>query len=130
MRYLVVLVVGLVCGALLATIGLNALQRKHAWPRALMTTMRHVVADTRAAMKQQPCNTELLARSREHLRLLGHHVEPAVLGPDASDRVFSQYSRDFGTALDAWDASAACPQQAEALQRVGQACDGCHRDYR
>jgi len=128
MRYLIVLVVGLLAGALLASFALGALQQRHAWPRAVMTTMRHAFAATRPALQAQTCNVAALARSHALLSLLARDIEPAVLGA-GEDRAFSRYAADFRATLAQWDPAAPCSSQTEAVQKVDQACDACHRDY-
>jgi hypothetical protein len=130
MRYLVCLILGVVIGGLLAMTLANALQRRNAWPRALMNVMQHELGDARNATKGGACPSPVLQRASAHLRLLADDHEPALLAPRSKDRVLSQYTRDFGKAVAAWETSADCPRQAEALTAIANACEACHRDYR
>jgi len=130
MRYLVCLVVGAVIGGLFAMTLANALQRRNAWPRALMNVMQHELGDARNAAKGGTCPSPVLQRASEHLRLLAGDLEPALLATGSRDRVLSQYMRDFGKVVTAWEPGADCMRQAEALTTITNACEACHRDYR
>jgi hypothetical protein len=129
MRYLVCLVLGAIVGALFARTLANALQRRNAWPRALMNVMQHELGDARAAAKGT-CPSPILQRTSSHLRLFGDDLEPALLTPGSSDRVLRQYIGDFRKAVSAWDPAVDCRQQAETLTAIANACEACHRDYR
>lgn len=130
MRYLVVLVVGLLAGAILAGMFSSAMQRRNAFPRALMNVMQHELGSARAAARAGACTTPAQQRAAEHLRLIGGDLEGTLLASGTKDRVLSQYIADFGKAVSAWNPADACPAQAEALTAVANACEACHRDYR
>jgi hypothetical protein len=130
MRYLVLLFVGLVVGALTATTIASALQRRNAWPRALMNVMQHELGAARSAARARQCTLPAMQGAANHLRLLSDDLEGALLAPGSKDRVLSQYVSDFRKAASAWDTGAACAQQSEALTAVANACEACHRDYR
>lgn len=130
MRHLVVLIVGLLAGAVLAGMFASAMQRRNAFPRALMTVMQHELGSARAAARAGQCSTPAQQRAAEHLRLIGGELEGTLLAADAKDRVLSQYVADFGKTVAAWNPASTCPDQAEALTAVANACEACHRDYR
>lgn len=130
MRYLVCLLLGLLFGALLAMSASSALQRRNAWPRAMMIVMQHELASAREATRQGRCSDASLVSSRARLALLADDLERALLPKGGKDRVLSQYARDLRESVAAWQPDAACPAQAEAVSRISQACDACHRDYR
>lgn len=130
MRYLVCLLLGALFGALLAMTASSALQRRNAWPRAMMIVMQHELAGARDAVRQNRCSDPALPTSRAHLALLADDLERALLPKDGKDRVLSQYASDMRAAVAAWQPDAACAAQAEAVSKVSQACDACHRDYR
>ncbi len=130
MRYLVCLLLGLLFGALLAMTASSALQRRNAWPRAMMIVMQHELAGAREATRQGRCSDASLASSRAHLALLADDLERALLPKGGKDRVLSQYARDLRESVAAWQPDAACAAQVEAVSRISQACDACHRDYR
>lgn len=130
MRYLICLVVGVLAGAIVAGMFASAMQRRNAWPRALMNVMQHELGSARSAAKGAGCATPAQQRAASHLQLVGADLDGALLAPGTKDRVLSQYIADFRKAAAAWDANAACPQQAEALTAIANACEACHRDYR
>lgn len=130
MRYLLCLVGGALLGALLALTAASTLQRRNAWPRAIMNVMQHELGLAREAARQGRCAEAPLRGAQAHLALLSDDLERALLDHGAKDRVFSKYAQDLHSAVAAWDASADCPRQAAALGEVAQACDACHRDYR
>jgi hypothetical protein len=130
MRYLICLIVGVIAGALLASMAGNAIALRHAWPRGLMNVMQHELVDARGAARAGKCATPAMPAAAAHLRLLATDLEPALLAPGTKDRVLSQYANDMRTAVEHWDPNAECPHQAEALTAIANACDACHRDYR
>jgi len=130
MRYLVCLILGLVVGGLFAMTFANALQRRNAWPRALMNVMQHELDQARTAAKAGACPSPPLQRASAHLRLVADDLEGALFAPGSKDRVLGQYIGDFRKAVSAWDPATDCPRQAEALTAIANACDACHRDYR
>jgi hypothetical protein len=130
MRYLVCLFVGLIAGALLASIASSAMARRHAWPRSLMTVMQHDLVDARAAARSGQCKEPANADAAARLRLLAGDLERALLPAGTKDRVLSQYAGDMRATLAKWDTGADCARQTEALTAVANACDACHRDYR
>ncbi|MBN8726170.1 MAG: hypothetical protein J0H15_00500 [Xanthomonadales bacterium] len=130
MRYLVCLVVGLLFGAIAASMLVGALSRRDAWPRAVMTVMQHELGAARNAVQAGTCQGEASRAAHARLELLATDIERSVLPPGTRDRVFSQYADQLATAIAAWDPGAGCAEQASRLAAVAQACDACHRDYR
>jgi cytochrome c556 len=130
MRFLVGLLMGAVIGGLLAMTLANALQRRNAWPRALMNVMQHELGGARSAVKGGTCVSSALQRASAHLTLLAEDLEPALLEPGSKDRVLSQYAAEFRKVVSAWNPAMACALQAEALTVIANACEACHRDYR
>lgn len=130
MRYLVCLLAGLFFGAILASMTLNTVARRHAWPRGLMNVMQHELGVARGAARDGSCQQPPTRDAAAHLHLLANDLERALLPSGAKDRVFVKYANDLRSALSAWDVSAACVQQTEALTTISHACDACHRDYR
>ncbi|HEY0229617.1 MAG TPA: hypothetical protein VGC55_00075 [Dokdonella sp.] len=130
MRYLICLIGGVLLGALIALTAANALQRRNAWPRAVMNVMQHELGSARDAARLGQCATPAANASTAHLALLGQDLEPALLAAGASDRVFTQYADDLRKAVAKAQSAPDCPQRSAALTDVSNACDACHRDYR
>ena len=130
MRYLVCLIAGLFLGALAASMAVNAVARRHAWPRAVMNVMQHELGDARSAAHEKRCQLPATREAAAHLRLLANDIEPALLPPGVKDPVFAKYTSDLRDALARWNTDADCARQGEALSAVAHTCDACHRDYR
>lgn len=130
MRYLICLIVGLLAGAMMANMASNAIALRHAWQRGLMNVMQHELVDARSAARTGKCMAPTMQAAAAHLQLLATDLEPALLAPDAKDRVFSQYASEMRDTIAHWDSKADCARQAEALTKVANACEACHRDYR
>jgi len=130
MRYLVCLIGGALLGALVAVTIANLLGQRNAYPRALMNVMQYQLGRARDLVHAGQCATPEANAAAEHLVLVAGDVEPALLAPGAHDRVFSQYASDLREAAAALAAATDCPARAEAVTRIGHACDACHRDYK
>lgn len=130
MRYVVSIVIGLLVGAMLATLGMKYLQEQNAWPRAVMTILGAEMKRTGDFAEQRQCNSAESVASLDHLELMASDIDRVLLAGH-EDRVFSQYSQKLVGAVD--DARAAlpdCEAYAAAITQVGDACSACHRDYR
>jgi len=130
MRYLICLIGGVLLGAMIALTVANAMQRRNAWPRAVMNVMQHELSGARDAARIGQCTSADAKASTAHLALLGQDLERALLAPGANDRVFTQYANDLRETVAKAQSAADCPLQSAALSDVSNACDACHRDYR
>ena len=130
MRYLICLLGGAFLGALLTITVTGILGQRHAYPKAVMTVMQHELGRARDLVKGDRCMAPEAATAGAHLGLLSADIEPAILPPGAHDRVFSQYASDLRTAIAAYDKAIDCPARADAVTKVANACDACHRDYK
>lgn len=127
MRYVVCLLVGLLVGAITATTAANILDRRDPYPRALMNVMKHELAAASAAADTLQCDGDRYAMSK--LAMLAGDIEIAFPTGQTPDRVFKLYVENFREAVfKAGDTP--CPQRAQALIELRNACDDCHRDYR
>ena len=130
MRYLVCVLIGLLFGAMLTSMAFNTMARRHALPRGLMNVMQHELGVARRAAQDGSCQQDPSRNAAEHLRLIAASLDPVLLPNGTQDRVLSGYTNDLRKTLAAWDVTAACAQQSEALRAVNHSCDACHRDYR
>ncbi|MGH8173036.1 MAG: hypothetical protein ACREPX_07795 [Rhodanobacteraceae bacterium] len=131
MRYLVCVVVGVLIGAMCALTAASVLAARHPWPRAVMTVMQHEFGAARDGVRAGRCSDADVASASAHLKLLSADIEPALLAPGAHDRVFSQYAEDLRREIAAFAAPGGdCVARAEAVTKIGHACDACHRDYK
>jgi hypothetical protein len=130
MRYLVCLLGGALLGALLAITVAGVLGQRHAYPKAVMTVMQHELGRARDLVHDNQCTAPEVASAAAHLDLMASDIERAVLPPGAHDRVFSQYATDLRDAIKTFESAAGCPAQRDALTKIANACDACHRDYK
>jgi len=130
MRYLICLLGGALIGALIAFTAASVLGQRNAWPRSVMTVMQHELGRARDLVHDNQCATPETATAAAHLNLMASDIESAVLPAGAHDRVFSQYASDLKQALTAFTAAGDCAASREALTKVANACDACHRDYK
>jgi hypothetical protein len=130
MRYLICLLGGALIGALVAVTAASILGQRNAWPRAVMTVMQHELGRARDLVHDNQCTAPETASAAAHLELMAADIEPAILAPGAHDRVFSQYAADLRKAIATFSAAGECAARRDALTKIANACDACHRDYK
>jgi hypothetical protein len=130
MRYLICFLGGALIGALVAFTAASVLGQRHAWPRAVMTVMQHELGRARDLVHANQCATPEVAAAAAHLDLMAADIESAVLPAGTRDRVFSQYASDLRQAITAFSAAGDCAARRDALTKIANACDACHRDYK
>lgn len=129
MRSLLILLAGVLVGALVAFSAANALYQRNAWPRGVMHVMQHHVGELRRLQRGNDCAA---ARSAPHFeRLAQTAADIAPSRPDEKPDYRDQAQRflDLNAGLAA-AAPADCRGLDTALQQISDACQGCHRDYR
>ena len=129
MRALILLVIGLVMGAIGSMFAANTLAARHSYPRGVMAIMQHHVGALREMTRVRQCASPVVLEHLMHLRHAGDEIDPAFDGADAD---FGAHARKLEIALDA--AIAAAPADCAAVQRVlapvADACQSCHQLYR
>ena len=131
MRSLILLIVGLAFGAACAAVAMNALAQRSAYARGLMQVMQHHYAELRAGQRAGRCEAQTVARAREALRLLEDEIERSVYGDGTPDPPFREYAdRLRGAVADLGDGTQGCAALAPIVNRIGDSCDACHRQYR
>ena len=129
MRFLVVLVIGILVGAICATTAATILGQRHAYPKALMRVLKVQLEHARAAASDAGCTGN--ERRLTLIEALAGDIGRAIPHGDPPDRVFARYHDELGRQLAAARSLAGeCRAQAEALTAVANACEACHRDYR
>jgi len=121
---------GLLMGCAVTAITLNMLAQNSAYPRGLMQVMQHHYADLRSDLRAGRCSDALA--EGQALKLLAGEVEAAVYGsatPDGPFRKFNQRLQDAVTGVLSASTSD-CTALAPLVERVGNACEACHQQYR
>ncbi|MBU6199032.1 MAG: hypothetical protein KGP08_05225 [Xanthomonadaceae bacterium] len=126
MRLVILFALGLAVGAVATANIVSALRQHDAYPRGLMNVMQHDLGALRTDARAQRCDAEATA-SLEQLRGLSGSIETAVYGDDPPDPPFAEYARRLRATLPA---TLDCKDLAQGLEKVGAACDACHREYR
>ena len=131
MRSLILLLVGLLVGALCTLIAVNALDRGTAYPNAVMALMGQQMKAIDKSIKQSRCASTDLTPRLQTLRFVANDIEPAFA--DMQEEVqFGRYAADLRAAADAalMTPPANCAAASAALSKLDKACDSCHRDYK
>ena len=131
-RYLFLLILGLVVGAIATVMAMRALDaRKDHFPDSLMEVQGWHMGQLKAAMEQNRCNATDVLPHLQALRTMGNDLEPAF--PDLRD------DERFRTAAAAMRAAAdkavsapplSCQSLAGTMKSLGDSCKACHRDFR
>lgn len=130
MRHFVLLFVGLLIGAITATILANTLQQRHAYPRGLMRVLQHHLAALRAAESAQRCTA--LTTHFERIADLADDIPASVYADPRAEPRFIELSTALRDAAAAGRVApgASCASLSVVLRSVVEACETCHRGYR
>jgi hypothetical protein len=131
MRSLIVGVIGLLVGALLTLITINALRQGTAYPNGVMAVMSAQMKTLDQSMRRNRCAASDLMPPLLTLRHLGNDLEPAFL-PTQDDERFIAHASELRAALDAAVSTtpADCAAARVAVDRVSGGCQACHRDFK
>jgi cytochrome c556 len=131
MRSLILLILGLVFGAVCTAITMNALAQRSAYARGVMQVMQHHYAELRNGQRSGRCDAATVTRAHEALRLLGDEIERSVYADSTPEPPFREYTDRLRSAVaDLGDGTKSCAAMAPIVNRVGDSCDACHRQYR
>lgn len=131
-RYLVVLVLGLLLGAIATVMTLRALEaRKDHFPDSVMTVMGWHMGKLKGNIETNRCNATDALPHLQTLRRMGDDVDFAFTDL-ASDERFGKHSANFRAALDAALANPPlfCENLGKILGDVGGQCKACHDDFK
>jgi hypothetical protein len=131
MRNLLLLGLGFLLGACIASIVCTALNRRSAYARGTMQVMQHHYVQLRERLRTNACADADLGPARAMLSALAEEIGPAVLDGAAPDRPFDEYTQRLRQAIAELPPSApSCAALAPAVSRIGNACEACHQQYR
>lgn len=133
MRALILLLVGLLSGALLTATAMSIGRlkdgnRPHA---AAMVTLKYQMGRAREALESD-CAKGTGERQLLVMRALADDIEPLFAQQGFDAELFGRHSRQFRDRLDAALAlptDAACALRVRELEAVHQGCDLCHQDF-
>ena len=131
-RYLFLLALGLVLGAIATVMVLRALeQRKDHFPESLMRVQQWHMGQLKADMQQNRCNATDILPHLQALRMTANDIDAAF--PDLhDDQRFGTASSAMRAAMDKAIASPplTCEGVGATMKSIGEACKGCHQDFR
>ena len=125
MRNAVLVLLGLVIGAFATLNIVHALRQRDAYPRGLMNVLQYHAAALHDDVRARRC-TDASLRHLDVLRELSTDIGPAVYGASTPDAPFREYQQRLQDALGV----RSCAELAANPDRIGAACDACHRQYR
>ncbi len=132
MRMLLLLLLGLVVGALGGSMAARSIAMGHAYPRGVMAVLQVRLGNARRALETRPlCD---LARGRMELAAIARfssETTPA-LNAEAEPRLLQLSRQMQATADRAVEAEAAtsCDALGSWISKIDEACTACHREYR
>jgi hypothetical protein len=131
-RYLALLLLGLVVGAICTVMAMRALEaRQDQFPGSIMHVQQWHFGQLRNAVEQNRCSASDSLPHLEALRVMANDLEPAF--PDLrDDKRFIDSSSQLRGVLDVALATrpADCTALGETTAAIGQACKACHQDFR
>lgn len=131
-KYLAMLLLGLVIGAICTVIALRAIEaRQDHFHDSVMHVQSWHLGQLEASMEQSRCGATDSLPHLQTLRTMASDLEPAF--PDLSDDSrFVKHASQMRATLDT--ALASPPLNCEGLgattKKVGEACKACHQDFR
>lgn len=132
MRYFVSLLIGLLIGAITATMAASSLQQRHAYPRGLMRVLQHHASALRAAERTGACTDAMLATHFGRIADLANDIPASVYLDPSSEPHFIEFSAALrqAAARGRTTPHVNCEVFSAALRNTTEACESCHREYR
>ena len=131
-RYLFLLLLGLVLGAIGTVMALRAIEaRKDHFPEALMHVQQWHMGQLKADMEQNRCNATDVLPHLQALRMTANDIDAAF--PDLRDDPrFTAASTAMRASMDKAVANPplTCEGLGAAMKDIGASCKGCHQDFR
>ncbi|WP_449447927.1 cytochrome c [Thermomonas brevis] len=134
-RYLFLLILGLVVGAVATVMLLNTWESRKTTqdrlPDALMQVQQWHKDQLKMAMDQNRCSATDVLPHLQALRAMGNDLEPAF--PDLrDDERFRTAAAAMRAATDKAIAAPplSCESLAATMKSLGDSCKACHRDFR
>lgn len=132
MRSILLLVLGLVVGALAAAKVTSVMQMRDAYPRGVMSVMQHHLGTLAMSVRQGQCPAQATQMHLAGLKAMQPDVLQAFSGSLSGKADFRKHAQQLEASVnDAIAAApAACPALQKAVSQIGGACKSCHEAYR
>lgn len=132
MRSVVVLLTGLLIGALGATMALRSLSAGSEYPKGVMALMGKHFGALRKAAEAGTCDAAVTTTHAATLRQVALDIEPAFLPGSGDDALFRRHAEDLRTRITGLESvlGQGCAPLVEANAAIGKSCKQCHTDFR
>lgn len=131
MKYVGMLVLGIIIGTLLGAYALKALSAGSEFPKGVMAIKAYHSGQLRENLQAGRCDAAALSPHLDTLAAVARDIEPAFLLPDSTDGIFRQYADDMRNRISkAYGSLGDCDRAREAISAVSDGCKACHRDYK
>jgi cytochrome c556 len=132
MKYAILLLIGLLAGAMGATMVVNALRQRDAYARGVMDVMQHHYAGLREDIRARRCDAGKSALAITRLRATTDDIEASIYADSTPDAPFHEFTQRLNDALAAVPnpPPSDCVALAPFVQKIGKVCDDCHQQYR
>jgi len=132
MRSILLLVLGLVVGALAAVKVSNVLNLRDAYPRGVMFVMQHHLGTLAYSMREGKCPAAATQMHLDRIKAMQPEILQAFAGNLAAKPDFRKHKQKLSDAVDAAIAAAPadCPALRKQVSQIGGACKSCHEVYR
>jgi cytochrome c556 len=130
MRNLILFLLGIAIGAICAVSAVSALHQRDAYPRGVMIVMQHHQATLRQELRRNRCDASTTAGALVGLHELAKDLEAAVYPAETADAPFREYAQHLRDTLAATSGATDCAALAPNVEKIGAACEACHRQYR
>ncbi|MFB9068595.1 hypothetical protein [Pseudofulvimonas gallinarii] len=129
-KTLVVLLIGLVVGAVCAFSVAQALAKKGAHGRATMIVLARHVDHLRALQDDAACTGGKAWSRLQQIHFAAREIDFAFATPEGPDPGFARRSQEFQSATVLPEKLSGCADLDSWLGEVRKGCQACHRDYR
>ncbi len=129
MRVALMILLGLVIGAIGTANVMNALAARNPMPKAVMETMDYHLGELKNAIKAKQCDPAKVQHHLARLQSTASDITP-VFGID--EKTFTDDATQLQDHLQqaVQTAPATCAALAAAIKPVGETCKSCHQQYR
>jgi hypothetical protein len=132
MRSVLLLILGLVVGALGAAKVSNVMHMRDAYPRGVMSVMQHHLGTLAQSVREGKCPAPATQMHLMRLKAMQPDILPAFAGNVGSKPDFRKHAHKLEAAVDAALAAAPtdCQALGKAVSQIGGSCKSCHDAYR
>jgi cytochrome c556 len=132
MKSIILLLVGLVVGALLATSAIGALTARDRYPKAVMVVMQANLSGLQRGLRTPDCGMPQALGRASQLAALTAEIPPAfaTLERESTEFVRSRQLLEQAIGAVLGEPPADCDALNRAVTGIAQACDACHNGFR